>query len=452
MKQRFYCNGSHVALRIGVIVSVCILFGVCGIWLAKHFPPDASLDPSEEKTLLSVWYHKDDQVIFDAMIEGAKPLIDSGIQINTRVFASEEALAKEIDESGMPDLLLIQSRERDRILDGRKLMMEGKIYPLDLFLTIEKSSGEFQSSDYFPGVMDVGVIESQQMLLPLTIHIPFVIGEKDSIEAYRKDPMDGNAVFRGRVGGPGALLENWLISSGALWIDLESGQPRIDEEKIEQAIRILRHVYENTQAFYQNYPNGQISFTEWQDAGMMVIDGSNAPSSIRYFESAYQELGDGSKIDFESAVLSDSLLAEVDSVALVGAGTGHEKEAYLLGRALMDLPPENWIAGKMDSPMMAITSVNRTNYLALLGYLEYADMSFYRWDQKTTFHRLPLSEESSEKLQQFTRQIDRCYLPDSKLQDLLEEAFSGFVMGETDDFSSCVDVLLNGLVRLYEGR
>ena len=28
------------------------------------------------------------------------------------------------------------------------------------------------------------------------------------------------------------LLENWLISSDALWIDLESGQPRIDEEKI----------------------------------------------------------------------------------------------------------------------------------------------------------------------------------------------------------------------------
>ena len=25
-------------------------------------------------------------------------------------------------------------------------------------------------------------------------------------------------------------------------------------------------------------------------------------------------------------------------------------------------------------------------------------------------------------------------------------------MVETDDFSSCVDVLLNGLVRLYEGR
>ena len=473
MKGKKY--GIICRVLIGLLAAGIITAGLIGLnSLFGSDPPDVA------EAAITVYYvsSAEHTSYFPQMIEAAA--LPEDLVLDVREFESYTALKQAIDKDGIPDLVLLDEWDEKHLLDPRKLAEEGRLCPLDLYLTVEEATGTYREEDYFPGTLQTGRIEDRQMMLPLTVRTTYWITTQEkadlitassgreefdllawmrTVYAMEEESETNDTILP--VGSSilslGQSMEEILRQTGIVTLDLERGRYTADRDTVKTAVDYLRVYMKDYTAYWKEaYSTGTPSYQELTERYELIQPNANMPFYVRYWYSANTQLGKGTATVLWTLPLYDSdekaYQVAVGAYALVGADTGHEEAAYQIARALMDIPSQAWLGAILSDPVIYMTSVNRQTFLEEVFDVQVTDVGSFRLNPQTVFGRKKLSDELGKQMKDWAMHVTSAYAPDPLLQEILEKDFRAYITGASDDFDSAYEALLEDMIRLYEKR
>lgn len=197
-------------------------------------------------------------------VEVASEILPNSERINTRILAGEG-----------PDLLLMASYGNS---DVYKMMSAQAFAPLDEFMETDST---WKAEDYVKPVLDAGVYEGRQMIMPLSYTVRVALTTQEnldkagiSLEACRDMASFLNEMqkFAGAEG-----MERLFLEPGRLiafpeyasheFLNYKDGKLGIDAETLRQTCEAYKGFYA------EDVGQGPVSDTSWDGYGEMVAKG-----------------------------------------------------------------------------------------------------------------------------------------------------------------------------------
>lgn len=199
--------------------------------------------------------------VYDDLILGAQ-------KINTQIMAGEG-----------PDLMILQCYGN---ADVYKMMRAGAFAPLDDFI---KEDSTWNAADYAGAVLDAGVYDGKQMVMPLSYYVPVAVTTKQNLEnagisldscntmlSFLQETskfyeMDGVKQVLGDAG----MMSTFYAYLSESFLDYSEGKLGVEEETLRQACEAYKNFYKEDSS-----PDSSVKFPEkgYFGIGEQIADGS----------------------------------------------------------------------------------------------------------------------------------------------------------------------------------
>jgi len=332
---------------LAYLVCVCFVFAACG-----NSQTNTPTDP--QKTALEIYYLSEDASathIVSSYKRGA-----SDITVNATAFSNIEEmdlrLSTELNGGNGPDVILFPS---STTLDTTKMAMNGTFMDLSGMLASDET---YDASNYYP-VLDAGVMEGKQGLMPLRFKLQYLMSTNEKLErvGISKEDMltapklmeamiahgaqceaDYSAVQYLNATTIGGLLYNTLRLTNIQVVDYSNASASVSEEVFKEYAAYAQMNYTHlirSQEILQLYSRDFIGAMERLTT---LVSNESFFYQWRYYTALYDQ-GMGEifcPITIPNYDNADALTADICLYAAIPQSTDQPQAAYDFVRFAMD--------------------------------------------------------------------------------------------------------------------
>ncbi len=396
-------------------------------------------------------------------------LDDALLSIST--FETYEELAAAIDQTGMPDLLLLDHyyNAAGTPLDIWQLAEDGELADLG---TLLEADSTYQEENYVDGVMQAGRIGDVQYFLPFSMQNSFSLLTTPKYEAselanlpeeydlnqlllalqHESEREDARKyVISTGMGyylpySAGDMLYQFLTETGFLR-DVTASGAAVQEEDLPLALQHVYRIYSDTQNLMSDASLDNMNFAQVNDVFLAQLSTANMLSATYWYMNLYQHILDQQLVlqPYPYAQSSGEYGVVVDGLALIGAQSEAPESAYRLARAIMDLPASAWTNNVIatQSPMQWSTSIHRETLTTQIEFLTTYTTSSGYGDER--FTSTGLTDELASQLTAWVDQIHYAEPMNPFLTQKLEDCFTPFLTGESSDLDQALASFVGSL-------
>ena len=401
-------------------------------------------EPEAQTGTVTVYYVSQPDEI-RTMFSLTKEALPEEIVLDIHEFSSYAEMETEIQNSGMPDLLVLDIGYLSGSLNIRTMTEDGKLLDLRPWVEQEKNAGLLQEEQYFHGVFDAGEVGGKLVYLPVSVSTYFGVTTFDKIEssglkeisqgghvrANLSDLVDTLLMEQNRLNETYRMV-TWptmimaptleilyteiLSETGVLKKDPVSGEIQADEAGLAKMGEYFSLLKQDIEAAGTIKNSDRMDTLD--DAYLMATPNLNLPHQARYWQSAYRDLLDKetSLVFFPDMADLDRYGASANIAGLISSESEVPGAAYQVLRALMEIPARTWIGITIGDFANIIGPVSRKVFEEELTLLTEDYGAKYKINAQT-FTRMPLDEEVKAQLEDWALKVQIRPIAD---QDLIE--------------------------------
>ena len=399
----------------------------------------------KKEDAFQVYAVKNDALYQTALNAYMKEHSDEKLQVTYFDFYEdmESQLKAELMSGAGPDVLLFNSYDQKE--DIYKLCVGNSLLALD------KQMKNLSENEYFQEILDAGVIDGHQYLVPLSWNIlqlysseakttkngydnPYVAVTKEAEALATEEDYGVSSLNIGRAD----LIQMFAEVFGELIIESKTGELVIDKEK-------LRGIAEYTKVFYDNMDKMRSITQKYKnDFGGAVshltflLEDYPFMNNLRFYETLYPQYtaSDMQVMFFQQ--FGGGMTAQVVQYGAINANTQNADKAWRLLNYLLDYTSVDMNFSKYNTQAVYYAPVKKAVYENCVEQL--TSMKGPGPGRKVG----PLSEGNGKALSELPNQISSGVIPNVALGMLVQECLDPYLSG-TESFDLCYDKLIQKL-------
>lgn len=400
----------------------------------------------KESKKISVYRVETDALYMSALDTYQKE--NPGLELEIKTFPNyaemKDQLNTELMSGKGPDVLLYNSLQSEA--DPFKLAKSGT------FLSLDNYMEALPSDEYFMEIMEAGVINGSQYILPLSWNI---------LQTYSTQKLVNEQNYRGQTFytvlpkeaerlvtendcavcslqfGRADVLNYFAEISGLSVID-SSGSLLIDENSFRQLAEFTKVIYDNVnkiQGIVQRYRNDFVGAAAHLS---FLLEDYSFMNNLRYYQSVYSKsLGEEMVMNPVTQLNSKGITAQVIQYGAVNANSKVPDEAWKLLLAVANTSVSTDFS-KYDEAKVYYAPVKVSLYNDCVVQLSTQNGKGAKGPAE------PLDEENTSLLQQISQDVAMAVVPNVSIGNLVQECMEPYLIGN-GDYESCYQGLMNKL-------
>ncbi|MDD4680175.1 MAG: ABC transporter substrate-binding protein [Clostridia bacterium] len=386
---------------------------------------------------ITVYYVKSDRIVDIAINDFNK---SSKITLNAVGFDSEQ----EMDDQFINNLNTRQQVPDVIVLNDKTTLDLSKIYQ-STFLeldTLMDQDQSFNESFYIEAAMDGGKIDDEQIFLPVSFNLPVLFFDTDKVQSAGvtiTPEADIDTLFSEIESHMDSISQNdkmstllnlyqkpiltLLFRAGSVEILNGKGEYVLEKEELNKLVDYAKIIYDEQEKAYrvaEMYGNDFSALAS--NALFLLWDNINLPYDVRAFDSLYQA-GGMDNIDLMTipAFKDGERAAIINLYGAIIKSTVNEGASFEFLKTLMDSYAVS------TNEVVYTTPVSRSSYDEYLRHLKQKKNVAQSGRSPITIY--PMSDAMEAKLQELVYDISVCIIPNTMIENILEESFGPYLAG-----------------------
>lgn len=399
----------------------------------------------KEEDTFEVYAVKTDALYQTALNAYVKEHLEDKLQVTyfDSYEAMESRLKTELMSGAGPDVLLFNSYYQTE--DIYKLCAGNSL------LVLDKQMKTLAENEYFQEILDAGVIDGHQYLVPLSWNILQLysseakMAKNGYVDPYTAIPKEAEAlateedygVFSLNI-GRADIIQMFAEVFGEPIIDFKTEELVVDKEELREIAEYTKVFYDNMdkmRSITQKYKNdfgGAVSHLTF------LLEDYPFMNNLRFYETLYpQYTASDMQVMFYER-MEGGITAQVVQYGAINANTQNADKAWELLNYLLDYALVDMNFSKYNEAAIYYAPINKTIYEECIKQL--TSEKGPGPGKKVG----PLSNENGKILSELPNQVSASVIPNMALGMLVQECLDPYLSG-TDSFDHCYDELIQKL-------